>query len=230
MLAIASHQIEYLPWLLPPLFFSLTVHEYAHARVALAFGDPTAYHMGRCTLNPLKHLTVLGTLMLLFSGIIGWAKPVPVNPHNLRPRRLGDALVSLAGPMSNLALACICGLVLWSVQTTGVRQSNREFLVAAEYITAYTLAANLGMCVFNLLPLFPLDGHHILRETLPERMHRGFMAWQVRYGVGLLITLIIGPRVLESVLRRPVFDPVHELLRLVINHVMAIYGLQFGQA
>ena len=214
----------------PPLLFSLTIHEYAHARVALAFGDPTACSLGRCTLNPLKHLTVLGTMMLLFSRIIGWAKPVPVNPYNLHPRRLGFAMVSLAGPMSNLALACICGLALWGVQTAGTRQLGREFFVAAEHIIAYTLVANLGLCVFNLLPLFPLDGHHILREMLPERMHRGFMAWQMKYGVVLLATLIFAPKVLESVLNRPVFDPVRELLGHVINYVMAFFGQRWGPA
>jgi len=216
--------------MIPPLFFSLTVHEYAHARVALAFGDPTAYRLGRCTLNPLKHLTVLGTMMLLFSRIIGWAKPVPVNPLYLRPRRMGFAMVSLAGPMSNLALACICGLALWGVQTAGGRQSNSEFFVAAEHITAYTLVANLGLCIFNLLPLFPLDGHHILREMLPERMHRGFMAWQMKYGVVLLATLILGPIVLKNVLHRPVFDPLRELTGDVINYVLAFFGKRLGPA
>jgi len=216
--------------MIPPLFFSLTVHEYAHARVALAMGDPTAYRLGRCTLNPLKHLTVLGTLMLLFSRIIGWAKPVPVNPHNLRPRRMGFAMVSLAGPMSNLALACICALVLWALQTAGGRRPDSEFLVAAGYITAYTLVANLGLCIFNLLPLFPLDGHHILREMLPERMHRGFMAWQMKYGVVLLATLILGPIVLENVLHRPVFDPLGELCSRVVNYVLAFFGKHWGLA
>jgi len=214
----------------PPLLFSLTVHEYAHARVALAFGDPTAQSLGRCTLNPLKHLTVLGTMMLLFSRIIGWAKPVPVSPYNLHPRRLGFAMVSLAGPMSNLALACICALTLWGVQTVGPKQMGREFFVAAEYITAYTLVANLGLCIFNLLPLFPLDGHHILREMLPERMHRAFMAWQVKYGVVLLGTLVLAPIVLENVLHRPVFDPLREVTGDAINYVLAFFGKRLGPA
>ena len=229
MLAAASDRLQDLVLIAPPLLLSLTVHEYAHARVALAFGDPTAYHLGRCTLNPLKHLTVLGTLMLLFSRIIGWAKPVPVNPHNLRPRRIGSAIVSLAGPMSNLALACVCAACLWGVQTTGAKL-GREFHVAAEHLTAYTLVANLGLCVFNLLPLFPLDGHHIVREMLPERMHRGFMAWQMRYGVVLLATLILGPIVLENILHRPVFDPLRELLGEVVNYVMAFFGQRWGPA
>ncbi len=206
----------------PPLLLSLTIHEYAHARVALAFGDPTACGMGRCTLNPLKHLTVLGTLMLLFSGMIGWAKPVPVTPYNLRPRRLGSAVVSLAGPMSNLALAFVCGLTLWGVRTSGVGQTGGEFLVTASHVIIYTIVANLGLCVFNLLPLFPLDGHHILREILPERLQRGFMAWQVKYGVVLLATLIFAPRVLENVLRRPVFDPLRELFGYVIGYALGL--------
>ena len=219
MLAAALFRMEDILLMAPPLLLSLTIHEYAHARVALAFGDPTAHSLGRCTLNPLKHLTVLGTMMLLFSGIIGWAKPVPVNPFHLRPRRLGSAMVSLAGPMSNLTLACICGLGLWGMLTTGAGLDG-DFREAASHILLYTLVANLGLCVFNLLPLFPLDGHHILREMLPERMHCGFMAWQTRYGVVLLATLIFGPRVLENVLRRQVFDPLGELFGHVIGYAL----------
>src|ERR1035437_8633090 len=97
---------------IPLLIFSLVVHECAHARTALAFGDPTAKNMGRITLNPLPHLDFMGTLCLIFSGFIGWAKPVPVNPYNLHPRRLGDIAVSFAGPASNLSLALIFGLIL----------------------------------------------------------------------------------------------------------------------
>jgi Zn-dependent protease len=222
MLAIALSRMEDILLMAPPLLLSLTIHEYAHARVALAFGDPTAHRMGRCTLNPLKHLTVLGTMMLLFSGIIGWAKPVPVTPYNLRPRRLGSAMVSLAGPMSNLALACICALAIWGVQTVGVKHLDSEFILSAIHLLIYTIVANLGLCVFNLLPLFPLDGHHIIREILPERLHRGFMAWQVKYGVVLLATLIFGPRVLENVLNRPVFDPLRELFGHVIGYALTI--------
>ena len=84
----------------PPLLLSLTVHEFAHARTALAFGDPTAKAMGRVSLNPLVHLDPIGTIVLLVTRAFGWAKPVPINPANLHPRRLGDIAVSAAGPAS----------------------------------------------------------------------------------------------------------------------------------
>ena len=102
--------------LIAAMLISLTLHELAHARTALAFGDPTAQMMGRISLNPLRHLDPIGSIALVLSMMagagIGWAKPVPVNPANLQPRRLGDIMVSLAGPMANLGLAVAAGLLL----------------------------------------------------------------------------------------------------------------------
>ncbi|MHC4294724.1 MAG: site-2 protease family protein [Planctomycetota bacterium] len=208
----ANWLLEKIP-LIPPLLFSLALHELAHARTALAFGDPTAKRMGRCTLNPLVHLDPVGTLALIFCGF-GWAKPVPVNPHNLHPPRWGSIAVSIAGPLSNLMLALLIALSLRAIISLGVRFETPlgEMLW---FIMIYTMAVNICLCIFNLLPLFPLDGHHILREQLSPARQVGFMEWQMRYGRFVLMAIILGPYVV-SVLGIEVFDP----LRWVIANAI----------
>jgi len=215
----------------PALLLSLTVHEYAHARTALAFGDPTAKLQGRVTLNPLAHLDPIGTIVLILSQFIGWAKPVPVNPMNLRPRRLGDIMVSLAGPLSNLSLAVVCGLVLrgmWAwVGLPGAGNDVGTTALRYTYVILFvTMLANIGLGIFNLIPLFPLDGHHILRESLPTVDQRtNFMAWQVRYGVVVLAALIFMPRLLSMVLHRETFSPVGWLYGVVAGFALNLFGL-----
>ena len=210
---------------LPPLLLSLTLHEFAHARVALAFGDPTAYKLGRVSLNPLRHLDPVGTLMLVFSGVIGWAKPVPVNRFNLRPPRLGEIMVSVAGPLTNLALALIAGALLrtWVAIGPAVPKAMAD---TVPIMLFWTALANLAMCFFNLIPLFPLDGHHIVRELLPAGSQEGFMRWQMRFGGMLLMVLLLGPKLVEAVTGRPPpVDPLRAYLAGVIMPAMRLMGL-----
>ncbi len=214
---LSPEGLKLLPLLVPPLLLSLTLHEFAHARIALLFGDPTALRAGRVTLNPLKHLDPIGTLMLLFVGF-GWARPVPVNPFNLHPRRAGEILVSLAGPLTNLCLAILAGCLLRVYLTAvaaGAPAGPVELIVQVLLIT---LAVNVCLFTFNLLPIFPLDGHHILRELLPPGTKANFMAWQMRYGPMLLIALLAGPGLLSRLTSQPVPDP----LGWVLNHVMTL--------
>ncbi|MBS3734375.1 MAG: site-2 protease family protein [Phycisphaerae bacterium] len=211
--------------LVGPLLLSLTVHEYAHARTALAFGDATAKNQGRCTLNPLAHLDPIGTIVLVVTRFIGWARPVPVNPNNLHPRRLGDIAVSLAGPMSNFCLAVLCGLGLKLLyMTIGAPKAPLER--AGFLLLGWTMMANIGLGMFNLIPLFPLDGHHILRESLPTTDQRmRFMQWQIRYGRIALAALIFAPMVLETVLRRKVFRPISWLFVHVLGFALRVLDL-----
>ncbi len=203
----------------PPLLLSLVLHEYAHARTALAFGDPTAKMMGRVSLNPLRHLDLIGTIAIL-TVRFGWAKPVPVNPANLHPRRAGSIAVSLAGPMTNLVLAVICGLI---IRADIVWQLGQRWglLVNMVPVLTYTMAVNLVLCVFNLVPLFPLDGHHILREMLPPPKQLDYMRWQVQYGRLLLMALIFAPMLLRTA------GPLDYLFHSVINP--AIDWVTIGQ-
>jgi len=221
----------------PPFLLSLTLHEYAHARTALAFGDPTAKNMGRVSFNPLAHLDLIGTLVLMFTHAFGWARPIPVNPHNLDPPRLGDICVSIAGPLANLSLAVASGLVIRLLVYAGVGTST-VFVQYLYLMLLMTLTVNVCLCVFNLLPLWPLDGHHIARELLPADKQAEFMRWQMRYGIGILVALLVGPRILETILRRDVFDPVGfvigNALGLAVRvldvpwEVLEIYGRAHG--
>jgi Zn-dependent protease len=149
----------------PVILLSLTVHEFFHAYLAFRCGDPTAKDMGRLTLNPLAHLDLFGTLMLFVSNFrFGWAKPVPVNPYNLRNRRRDDLWISAAGPLSNLGLALAAGLAFRLLSTTEV--FNRfEPLALMLFLL---ISINVSLAFFNLLPIYPLDGSHILRNLLPE--------------------------------------------------------------
>ncbi|MCY2931399.1 MAG: site-2 protease family protein [Planctomycetota bacterium] len=218
-MALTNDQIAFYLFLLPPLLLSLTVHEFAHARTALAFGDPTAKFLGRCSLNPLRHLDPVGTLVLIFTQGFGWAKPVPVNPANLHPRRLGDMAVSFAGPLSNLMLAATAALViriLLANHIDGQLPAGR----IAYHVLLVLVQINLGLAVFNLLPLFPLDGHHIAREMLPAYKQASFMFWQMRWGPIVLLALMIGPRLGENLLGRPLPDPVgYCIFQLLVDAV-----------
>ena len=186
-----GRSIEEMIILTPPLLFSLTIHELAHARTALAFGDPTAKNMGRCTWNPLAHLDPIGTLALIVVGF-GWAKPVPVNPNNLHPPKWGNIAVSFAGPLSNLMFAFAIAIGLRLTLTFGWHLSDMALKIAL-----YTMAINMCLFIFNMLPLFPLDGHHIAREQLPPELKGPFMDWQMRYGRFVLMAIILGPMLLQ---------------------------------
>jgi Zn-dependent protease len=148
----------------PGILAGLTIHEYCHGLVALWRGDPTAKQAGRLSLNPVAHLDPFGTLMLLF-GPFGWAKPVPVNYYNLKNPRRDSALVSVAGPASNILCAIIIGLILRFFQNSfiGADQALYLFLILKN---AYEI--NIGLSFFNLLPIPPLDGSNILISFLPR--------------------------------------------------------------
>ncbi len=216
--------------ILPGLLLSLTIHEFAHARTALAFGDPTAKYMGRVSLNPLRHLDPIGTIMIIITSMtgigIGWARPVPVNTNNLHPPRFGDVMVSLAGPASNLFLAIVMALLLKLCLIIGPEVLGKALFNSAGMMLLITMQVNVALCVFNLLPLFPLDGHHIVREMLPGRMQEPFMRWQVRFGVMVLLVLLFGPRLLYELSgHKTYFNPVFDIISYVVYYFTDLMGL-----
>jgi len=140
---------------------AITFHEVAHGYVAFRCGDPTAKMLGRLSLNPLKHLDLFGTLSLFFLGF-GWAKPVPVNPRNFSNYRRDDFLVSVAGVVTNFTL-----FIISTAFTVGLyKHVNSEFLYYVFMFFSLFASINLGLGVFNLLPIPPLDGFHVLNDTL----------------------------------------------------------------
>lgn len=197
---------------LPVLIFSIVVHEVAHAWVALKEGDDTAQRLGRITLNPFSHLDPVGSflvpMMLVFlqTGLIfGWAKPVPINPRKFRDFRSGDIRVSLAGIVSNLMLAvAFTLLVVVFIKLQGVfpvAGSTLGFLIRA---ARFGVLINLILAFFNLIPIPPLDGSHVLYHFLP-RAWRATYQKAGRYGILVLIGLVYFYPPFFSIITRPVF-------------------------
>ena len=177
-----------------PILFAITVHEAAHGWVAKRLGDPTADRLGRVTLNPLKHIDLVGTvlvpvLLIVTAGIaIGWAKPVPVTWENLRHPKRDIALVALAGPVSNLFMAIFWGLVIKiSLSLPVSLQWITDPLI---YMGKFGILVNVILMVFNLLPIPPLDGGRVATGLLP-----GPWAWQLSrlepYGFFIIIGLLM---------------------------------------
>jgi Zn-dependent protease len=172
------------------LLISVVAHEVAHGAMAYYFGDPTAKNLGRLTLNPVKHIDLFGSiilpLILFFSGtgfIVGWAKPVPYNPYNLRNRKVGEFWVSIAGVIVNLLIALFFGLALRFSLELGLS-------LAVQDIFTYIVAINLVLMVFNLVPIPPLDGSKILMAILPYRFENVIRSVE-RYGIYVLIVFIV---------------------------------------
>jgi len=170
----------------PVILFSLTVHEFFHAYTAYRYGDSTAKDMGRLTLNPLAHLDFFGTLMMFLSGFrFGWAKPVPVNPYNLRNPRVADLWISAAGPLSNFGLAFLFGMVFRTIAAGGIYVPEAVLM-----IIKFGVSINISLAFFNLIPLYPLDGSHILKNLLPPRYEAKLFEFQ-RFSPYILLFLII---------------------------------------
>ncbi len=144
----------------PVILFSLTVHEYSHGKMALLLGDDTAQRLGRLSFNPLRHLDILGVLFFYFVGF-GWAKPVPVNPRNLRSPHRDMMYVAVAGPLSNIALAVGCSFF--------IRLISPEFSYLF-IILAYGIWINVALAIFNMLPLYPLDGSSVLKGMVSQNV------------------------------------------------------------
>ena len=179
------------PLAIPPLLFALCFHEYSHALTAYRLGDPTAAALGRLTLNPLRHLDPMGTLLLFFAGF-GWARPVPVNLTNLRSPRRDMLWIAAAGPASNLLVALASGILL-RLAIPFVEGSS-GLAVQGATMLLYSLQINLVLAVFNLIPLPPLDGSSILKGILP--LHR-VQGWSRVEAMGpILLLALVGSRFL----------------------------------
>ena len=172
---------------LPGLIMALALHEYAHARAAVAMGDFTPRMMGRLTVNPLAHIDPIGFAMLLIARF-GWAKPVVINPHNFRDRKKGEILVALAGPAMNFLLAFLgLGVMLFLT-----RKMHMEMSYGLRAVLWLIVVYNINFGIFNLIPLPPLDGSRILMAVLPYEMQYRFAALE-RYSMIIFIIFIATP-------------------------------------
>lgn len=164
---------------IPVLLFAITIHEYAHGRSASFLGDPTAKYSGRLSFNPIHHIDPLGALCLFLFNF-GWARPVPINPANFKKIRRDVTIVSLSGPVSNLIVGMIAGLFI------------RYLLFPSEIyikILLYMLLMNVGLGLFNLIPIPPLDGSHVLENILPYNLSNIYRQ-SMRYGPLILMGII----------------------------------------
>jgi Zn-dependent protease len=202
------------------LLLSLSWHESAHAWMADRLGDYTARYMGRVSLNPLVHIDILGTIIFpaisFFTGapLLGWAKPTPVNPLHLRDKRYGGLRVAAAGPLSNCILATLF-IIAYKIVVVLLKSGVGSNLLGGVLEPLFLLFQqaiflNVGLAIFNLIPIPPLDGSHILEALLPYEAAQKFEAMQ-RYG-GILLMLLVFTPVLSII-----FTPVFGLLTYFLN-------------
>ncbi len=204
-----------------PVILAITVHEVAHGWVALKLGDSTAKMLGRLTLNPVKHIDPIGTLLvpglLLVMGgfIFGWAKPVPVTWENLRKPKRDMALVALAGPLSNLLMALMWAGVLKLGLVLAIAGSAEMVALPLIYMGGAGITINLILMVLNLLPLPPLDGGRIVASLLPDKLSWQFNRLE-RWGFVILLGLMV-----MGVLGKILWPPINYLQ----SQIFILFGL-----
>lgn len=203
---------------LPVLIFSVIAHEFAHGYVAYRCGDDTAYLLGRLNFNPLKHIDMVGTiivplaLFMINAPMFGWAKPVPVNYFRLRGGRKDMAKVALAGPLTNIALMLAAALLFKLLAAAA------PFSAIALKLLLYTVIINMVLAIFNLIPVPPLDGSKIVSYFMPPHTAARYLSWE-RYGFIILAVLIV-TGVFSKVIT-PIFNVA---LTLILSFIGVPYG------
>ncbi len=192
--------------LLVPVLFSITFHEVCHGYAAYMLGDPTAKNAGRLTMNPIKHIDWVGLLVLFITRMIGWAKPVPVDPRYFKNPRKDMMWVSLAGPAANFLLAVIFAVIFRL--TPAIHPGS--FLYPLGLMLEFMITINVGLAVFNLLPIPPLDGSHIMEGLLPYDLAREYTKI-TPYGFIIILVLIF-----TGIVNIVIFPIINGIVRLLL--------------
>lgn len=203
----------------PITLIAITVHEFAHGWVSSKLGDPTPSYEGRLTLNPLAHLDLVGTLLMIFTGF-GWAKPVGVNPMYYKNRKRGMALVAIAGPLANFISAFIGVILFYTLTLIRIKTGLQGTLFSAlQEIFRLFVIRNLTFMVFNLIPIPPLDGAKVLGMFLPDKIYYTILQYE-RYSM-LLIMLLSLSGTLSKVLSTGIMG----VLSIIETAVGFVFGL-----
>ena len=187
-------------YFLPGIIIGFTFHEFAHAQTAVWLGDDTPRLQGRTSLNPIVHIDIIGFILLLVAHF-GWAKPVQINPNNFKNKKRDDIIVSISGPMMNILLACIFIILIKVMYSFFGGILDVETFSILENIFAYAAYINIVLCLFNLLPIPPLDGSHIV-FSLAGQMYSELYFKFARISMILLIVLIL-TRMLNYIIFQP---------------------------
>lgn len=227
---------------LPELIFSmmavliaLSIHEYAHAYAAYRLGDNTARYSGRLTLNPLKHIDIAGAICMFYFRF-GWAKPVPINPANFEKPKRDFAITAVAGPLANIFTALISTLLFVVFRKLFAFSINTPFqsitFNTCLFLNIFSVL-NVGLGVFNLLPIPPFDGSRILNVILPEKVYFGIMRYERQIYWGVIAWLLIGPTVYAYLMAFPfiannaplaIIARIFDLSGLISDAIYAIFG------
>lgn len=208
---LSQNPLLFLVWVIA-IIFALTIHEFFHALAGYYLGDKTAQRAGRLTLNPLSHIDPIGFLMLMIVGI-GWAKPVPFNPYNLKYHRWGPALVALAGPFSNFASFFVLAIVTRALLSFGLGANNLLIV-----LLVFTMYINAILLFFNIIPVPPLDGSKLLYSYLSHPKYTNLKIRLEMQGPYILLGLLILNWLTNGLILYPIFWGTFYMFRLAGLH------------